>query len=267
MGPKQNYKKPLLILSALFIGAGIIFVALKGDSLTGTKLAVNTDWQSSLEVIPALDATTTLAVQRGLKAAENVSDGQTLTATDLFSRKLFASYVAVKKGMATGTALTDDQVAGMADHLITNVVATTTTYSLKDVRAINDNSDAAAIAYSQSVAKILNNFAALKTREASIISDALNSGDEKKVAPLADIMVTYKKLESDLLAVKTPANIAPLHLRLVQGYATVRGAITMMHDSFTDPVAILVAFSQYKNGMRAIASVAKDYSTTGTGKQ
>ena len=267
MGTKQNYKKPLLILSALLVGAGIIFVALKGDALTGSKLALNNDWQSSLEVIPALDATTTLAVQRGLKAAENVSAGQALTTTDLFSRKLFASYVAVKKGMATGTALTDDQVAGIADELVKNMIAATTTYSLKDVKIINDNSDTAAAAYSKSVAKILSNFAALKTQEASIISDALNTGDQKKVASLVDIIATYKKLESDLLAVKTPTNIAPLHLRLVQGYAMMRVAITMMHDSFSDPVAILVAFSQYKNGMQTITKVASEYSTAGIGKQ
>ncbi len=258
----EHLKKRLLITSAVIIGVGIIFLALKGDTLFGDKIAVNNHWQDSLRVIPSLDATSTLAVQRGLRIAEDISIGEDLSATEIFSRKIFASYILVMNSMAPGTVMTDDQAAGIANELIKNIApATTTVYTLSDIKTSSDNSKVAFIAYSKSLTSVMNSFVAAKTPEIPIISEAFSTGDEKKVALLVPIIAQYKKLEADLLAINIPTKLADIHLRLVQAHATMRSALTTMHGSFNDPVAVLGAFSQYKNGIEALAIIAEEYKT------
>ncbi len=258
----QNLKKPVLIISSVIIGVGIIFLALNGDTLTGDKTDVNDKWKDSLSVIPSLDEEGRLAVQRGIRTAENISSDENLSVTDLFSRKIFTSYVSVMNSMATGTTITDDQAEGIANELIKNLApASTTIYTTKDLNASADNSPAAFITYSKLLGTILNTFATTKAQEIPIIYDAFTTRDEKKVALLAPIIAQYKKLESDLLAMKTPTKLASIHLRLVQDYATMRSALTTMHDSFNDPIAVLTAFPQYKNGLEATLMVAAEYKT------
>ncbi len=261
MDLKQNFKKSLLIISAVLLGAGIIFIALKGSTLTVSDEITNNDnWRDSLSVVPALDATSTLAVQRGLRVAENISLGEGLSATDLFSRQIFASYVSMMKGQTPGAVLTADQAEGIADELVQNLAsATTTTYTIKDVKISTDNSGPAFTAYSKSLTKALDAFTTTKTPEIPIISEVFSVEGTGKVALLVPVIAQYKKLETDLLAIKVPTKLAPLHLRLVQAYAVLRSAITTMHGSFNDHVVILGAFSQYRNGLEELTTIAEEY--------
>lgn len=258
---KGTKTKVISIASATLIGVTIIFLAVKGDSLSGDKIsASNNNWQDSLRVIPTLDATSSLAVQKGIRIAENISAGNATSTTDLLSRKVFSSYVSVMKSSATGTALTDEQAAGIANELIKSIPpATTTIYTLKNVRSSSDNSKEAIDRYSRSLSIALNAFLALKPAEIPILTDAFATGDAKKLAPLAEIIALYKKLEKDLIAIETPTSIAPVHLRLIQAYANIRGTLTTMRDSFNDPVAALIAISQYNKEMEGLSAIAEEY--------
>jgi hypothetical protein len=254
----EQFKKLFSIVLALLVGVGIILFAWKGSSLFSTNVSNDTTsnmWKDALQVIPQWSSSKTL----GLKQSGAKSEASTTT-TDTLARNLLVDYAMVQRNMST-TTLSDTDAQALAQMLINKIeVPHGATYSLKDLVVSSDNSDAAFTAYSKKVSDVMRSFTSAHTAsELALVAEALSTQDAKKLGGLGPIALQYASLNKNLLAIKTPSAVAPMHLRLVQSYANIEATIIAMQKMFTDPVQGLVALTQYKKEVIALEVLAGDY--------
>lgn len=260
----RQSKKFFPIFLTLFLGVAIIVIAIKGGSIFGTTISFtapkedDTSWKSALSVVPG---NTSLArVERGTVKADEPAHYYATTTTDLISRKLVLDYMAFQRSSAT-TTLSDADAEAIAGNLIQEVkLAPGTQYKLSDLNISGDNSDAANAAYTKKVTDAMQDFiTAHKINELEVVGEALTAKDATKLQELVPITAQYERLKKGLLAVKTPSAIAPLHLRLVQGYTNIQSSIVSMQKMFSDSVLGFAALSQYQNELSAIDTVGDEY--------
>ncbi|MHB1118373.1 MAG: hypothetical protein ACYCZ7_02540 [Minisyncoccota bacterium] len=255
---KPRSKKIFSVILALLFGAGIILFAWKSDMLTRTNTLnekTGNAWKDSLQVIPQEFSS------KILKTQANDTHGETATTTtDRLAREVLANYALIQSTAAT-TTVSDAEAQVLAEALVGNIeVPRGTQYALANLTLINDNSNAALVAYSIKVSDRMQTFAAARAKnELSILTDALIAKDGKKLQELAPIAQEYEVLTKDLLAITTPSSIASLHLRLAQSYANIGATIIAMQKMFVDPVQGLVALTQYKKEIVALQALAKEY--------
>lgn len=253
-----QFKKLFSIILALLLGAGVILFAWKGSSLFSSNVSVDTisnAWKDALQVVPRDSSSKTLGVkQYGAKSVAAT------TTTDKLSRELLVDYALLKKNSAT-TTMSDTETQALVQTLIDKIeVPHGVTYSLKDLAISSDNSNAAFAAYSEKISSLMQAFNSAHTvNELTLVSDALAANDAKKLTGLTAIVTAYANLDKNLLAVKTPSAIAPLHLRLVQSYSNIGATITGMQAMFSDPIRGLAALTQYKKEISALETLAGEY--------
>lgn len=261
---KPQFKNLFSIILAILVGGGIILFAWGGNTLMQGDVLnkkENGAWKDSLHVISQGSSSKTLGVQRGS------TQSAATTTTDILARNLLVDYALLQTKGAT-TTISDADAQALAQSLINKIeMPRGTVYTLKDLSVSSDNSETALATYSKSVGDAMSTFASTHTtNELALVSSALTTKDPKKLEGLATIATQYAKLKKSLLAIKTPSNIAPLHLRLVQGYANIETMIVVMQKMFIDPMQGLAALTQYKKETTALEVLAKDYRNYATAR-
>lgn len=256
---RGHYKKLFSITIAILIGVGVILFAWKGDLLFSTKVpneTTNNEWKDSLSVVPSV--TQILAAHGG--GATYTKSGSATTSTDVLAHNLLTNYAIVQGGMAT-TTWSEDDANAFAQTLVDQVkLPEGVQYSVKDLHVSNDNSVAALTAYSKEIAKILSASAAQQTKgDTEIVFAAPGTNDTARLAAISKLVARYQKLKKDLLAVQVPSDIAPLHVRLVQGYANIGDSVKIMPEIFTDPVKGFAALTQYKQEVEGLLILSGEY--------
>ena len=254
---KQQYKKLFSIVLALLVGVGIILFSWGGELLTQKSASGergDSAWKDALRIIPRDSSSNTLGAQRGNTQSEAT------TTTDIIARNLLVDYALLQKSSAT-TTISDTDAQMIAQSLVNKVeLPQATTYSLKNLNISTDNSDAALAAYSEKVSGAMQSFTSVHiTNELALVTTALTTKDARKLEGLGKIATQYAGLKKNLLAIKTPSVVAPLHLRLVQSYANIEVLVIAMQKLFTDPMQGLAALTQYKKETAALEAIAKEY--------
>lgn len=269
----QKVKKIFFILVAIFCGALIVFVALKWGSIfdgstmsfrAPIKKVIDNSWKDSLSVIPG-DGTGAL-VEKGVVAGSDSVFTGTATA-DITSRKLLTEYATFRKNNksfgSTTAPLSEAEAERMATRISQDIkLPNKTLYTLRDITIVDDKNPTVFKVYADTLKKILNRFVdEQKGKETvlDIVSSSMTAKDPKGLERL-DIKITqYQKLETDLLALKTPQAIASIHLHLVQTYADIRSAIEGFKVIFSDPAIGIVAIGEFKNGIEKLNTISLEY--------
>lgn len=262
MGILEKYKKVLSISIAFIFGVGIIFFALEGNSLLSNGASSKTAGNDSLAVASSDSVGDFLSGQTGLADtghADNATEYATTT-TAVISRQLLIEY-AQRQSAAGDTPISDADAQDIANRLaLQAVLPTVLPYTIKDLHILNDSSVNAFVTYITKLNPLLNTFATKHTQnEIQIATEALSSHDQSNLDQLVGIANLYRALEQNLLALPVPSKIAPLHLRLVQGYKDLRVATEGMHDMLTDPIKGVASVGHYKDALSALVIVSQDY--------
>lgn len=260
----RQFKKFFLIILAFLFGGAFILVAVKSGNTLSTTISFTTpketddSWKSALSVVPGNTSLT--RVERGAAKVDASAPYFATTTTDIISRRIILDYVAFQRGSAT-TTLSDTDAEAIAENLFQEVKLTPSTqYKLSDFNISSDNSDAANTAYTKDVTGMMQDFImAHKANELDIVEESLSAKNPQKLQELIPIIAQYEHLKKSLLAVKTPSAIAPLHFRLVQGYANIQSSIVSMQKMFSDSVLGFAALAQYQNEISAIKTLGDEY--------
>lgn len=257
-----KYKKIFLLGFATLFGIGIILFAWKGSSLVGTDVSFESTatksssresiWEDSLKVIPQNSFSRLFGASSGNK---DISQGEeATTTTDFLGRELLTSYALLQK--STGKPLTDVETQGIAGIIADKVMSNDTKqYTEKDIVIVPSNEKASTV-YVQEISRALNLFAQKNTaKELVVVSEAIDSNDASKLAPLTTTVSNLNQLIKTLLAVKTPREAVTMHLYLIQSYATILSGIIDMQQIITDPALGMRGIAKYKNGMNAITTL------------
>ncbi len=258
-----KYKKFFLLAFATIFGTGVILFAWKGNALTGANLSsdegatpksnlTESVWKNSLKVIPQDSFSRLFGASSGNKDVFQ-GDGAT-TATDLLGRELLTSYALVQNsiGKAMGETETEGIAGALADKVMTD---DTKQYTEKDIVIILSN-ETASVEYVKEISQALDLFARKNTvKEFIVVAEAMDGNDASKLAPLSLSVTNLQQLLRTLLAIKVPQEATPLHLYLIQSYATTLSGIIDMQQIIADPARGMRGITKYKNGIDAIAAL------------
>lgn len=255
----EQLKKIFSIAFALAIGLGIIFLAWEGglqkEGTAPFKPAINNaEWKDSLLTVPRSPAIKMSALsQEELQALAT-------TTTAILSREMLLKYGAFMQNRAT-TTLSDTEAGDIAKMLVEKIdLPQATVYSSRDLRIQNDNSTTSFATYAQKVGDVMQAFVKAHTaHEMTLVTNALTTKNTEDLEGLVKTIAQYKNLQKSLLLIPTPSEIAPLHLRLVQGYSNITAAIIGMQNIVKDPILGLASISQYKKEIDALNALTIDY--------
>lgn len=258
----SGYNKKLFSIAiALLIGIVVILFAWKGSSFFRVGVsgnATDTEWKDSLSVIPQESTIQTLAAHGG--ALAYTGSGGATTTTDLLARNLLTSYALMQGNMST-TTWSDTDANALAQILAKQMeLPQGKQYVEGDLVVSTDNSPVALATYSAEVRKILTkSSASQKQGDIAIVFAAPGTNDTERTAAITQLIARYKKLKQDLLAVKTPSETVPFHLRLIQGYSDIGDSIKIMPEIFTDPAKGFSALTQYKKEVEELTILSREY--------
>lgn len=244
----KQYKKIFSVLFAILVGASIIFLAWRGSAPTTVKVENNDEWRDVLKVVPQERALKTTNLTKG-----NLADSFTeaTTTTDLVARRLLLEYTASQRGSATST-ISDTQAQYIARRLAEDVkLPERKEYALSDLNISSDNTRSAGILYVNALNVLLKNHMETEKNETEL-TILLSAMDTKSTATLNKLRVkaeAYQVLIKNLLAMKTPSVFAPLHLRFVQSYESLRSGTVGLESMLADPVVGISALAEYRNGV------------------
>lgn len=256
----KQFKKLFPIFLALSLGATIVVGATKGGRILFTdnsSESTDNSWKSALSVIPT--GKSIALVERGDAKIDTHALSATTT-TDSIARRLILEYTAVQQGRTT--PLSDGDAQMIATRLAQGIkLPLKKQYQLRDLNISEDNSEVALIVYFKELNVFLNEFITANSKEnaLSIVAKATETKDSSVLEKLDIYIATYQKLEKNLLSLKTPSLIAPLHLRLIQSYESLRAATVGLKSVLSDPIVGLAAFTEYQKGVDALNTVAKEY--------
>ena len=259
----KQFKKIFFVVCAVFLGAGIIFLAWKGGGVTETEIPVsekNDEWRNTLSVVPQSNNSKILGASRGAITVGGTSERATTT-TDLVARKLLLEYVAFQKNSATST-ISDATAQSIANTLAQEIrLPQKREYTLNDLNISSDNSREANALYIKTVNALTNELLAVPEKETdlSILTNAVNRWDATALNKLKPKVAIYQKLIVDLLAVKTPSQVAPIHLHLVQSFETLRSSTVGLQRTISDPVVGIVALTEYRSWIDQITFTRQEY--------
>ncbi len=256
----EKLKKVIPILLAVLLGAGIIFFAIKGDSLFGTKTSFNADgspsgnsWIDSLKVVSQNSTSKLLGGGMGTLPNSNAT-----TTTDILARDALASAMLYQTTDGASATISNEDAEAVAKNIADNVslLNPVKRYSRSDITIV-PTSTTSFNAYKNELAKALNVFAKEHTMsELLIVAKATDSKDPKKLSPLNTAVQNYKNLITSLLIIKTPEIMVGIHILMIQGYATILSGIEDMQQTFTDPARGMSGITKYQAGMNILLVVS-----------
>lgn len=254
-------KKNILMFLSLAFGALVILGAAKITGVFGTKSSLENNesvWESALSVIPGMTALT--RVEKGRIEAEKAF--LATTTTDIVARKIFE--YSLSQNEKTASEMSETEATKIAKRLIGEVkLPEKKEYQLSDLNVSKDNSYNANLLYINTLSALLKGFVATgqKETELSILFTAINTKNPADLDQLKAKIVIYEELIKNLLALKTPSNIASLHLRLLQSYETMRSGTVGLQSLFNDPAIGLAALTEYKSGFDELFLAEQAYRT------
>ena len=253
---KQQTKKLFSIALAVLVGLGIIFFAWKGGATPSNKITfeppiIGDSWKTSLLVASKAFSTTTKdSSQKGVDAT---------TTTDLVAREILLGYATIAGGMGT-TTLGDVEAQAFAQELAEKLnTPTAKQYTLVDIVVSNDNTPSANDAYAKKLTDTIDTFTSSRTKNDLEVVFSDPETNLKRNAETDKLLLSYKKLVRELLIIKTPSSIVPLHLRLTQAYTNIQANLKTMAEVYKDPLKALNALNQYRKEIDELAMLSEEY--------
>ena len=181
-------------------------------------------------------------------SATNISAGsevEKITATDIFGREFFSKYMSLRK---TGMIENTDAKDALVDQIIESGQMITDgpkVYTVADLKIAAVEDDASREAYANAVAHTMVSHQPAE-HEGMIAKEALETGDNERLADIDPIIVAYSTVRSDLLAIPAPLSATQYHLNLVNGMSEAVANAVSLRNTLTDPLQTLATLSRYQ---------------------
>lgn len=190
-----------------------------------------------------------------------------ITATDKFSRELFARYLAFKQG---GEAL--DQKS--QDIIISSMLAETQLdikapiHSSAEFKLSQDNSATALKNYGNLLGEaIISASPETSVNEIMILNEAVQAESGDKIKELDPIIEGYQKLIKLVMATAVPTEALSIHLNFVNSLEQVLANIKTFRQFFDDPVATLAGINSYEDSVAKLQSSITGFRSFFTAKR
>lgn len=265
---KINFKNPLVvfgILIVIFFGYWLIF-GQSSNNFAPTNATINSNNQTNNN--PASSGSLDwLTNASGTKFESYDSSSQNLT--DLFSKNMSSDFVS-KLDFSKATSspqtfidqlnsinnLNSDQIASFFKQ---NPLGLVDTFSDKDIKIINDNSDAAIKNYGQQYSIIFSQAGGIldnnQDKFAQILSDAIDNSKPQDLDQLIlDLGTGFDKMK----ALEVPSNLADFHKKNLALFKNISIVLKAVRNGDSDPLAAYIAT---QDGIPKITQEINDVNT------
>lgn len=201
---------------------------------------------------------TTILTSSQAKADATVNTGEG-TLTDQLAKDYFGRYLSLQQN----GQVTSDQAQQIALNTLASpqyTQATGVIYTKNNLRINTQTSADTFKTYSDTVNNIfLSRHPDHLGEEKTILQQAAETGNSTELNKLDPIIIAYRGLISDLLAVYVPADAVTIHLGLLNASSNVLQNIESMRVTFTDPVKSFAGVSQYDKHMSELAVALQNF--------
>lgn len=160
-----------------------------------------------------------------------------LNPTQLAARELLAEYMTAKRSNRSLDSTTKENILG---NVLLNAQMATVygkSYIKSDIVAANSETKDTITAYGVSLRAILRPVVGTIPPDLQIISEALQSDDEQKMAKLGAQIDIYTTIIEGLTSISVPPSAVSLHLRLLNGYGDLTTSLQAVKGVYTDPLS------------------------------
>lgn len=252
------------IALSLLLSAGLVYGAerfthpsVDTASLESDQTAIqqkdSTDWEAALYASQAANASSSLTTPNQQTVAQMLQAAQSDNITDTVGKTLLINLSNAKsQGLGNDTPTQDQIISAAAAQIAASKPAL---YTTADLTVVAD-SNATLKAYGNGVMRILNsNTAATDSATMQAIADATSNNDPSALQRLTLIGAAYKTIAQQLLALPVPKTLSPLHVTVVNAFATIAATYPDMQTMFKDPLRGLVGLQTYQAQLQLLGRV------------
>lgn len=264
---KNFWKNSLLItIAILLIGGSFVFVNYKNEhdkeeyiakeltisnDLNESPQEVDTDgdgskdWEEILVGTNPNDAKSKPSPTKSPTTADITKnkDSEKLEPIDLVSREFFARYMELRQIGASKDKLNQQDLAVKTAGNI--ILETPVKYKIEIVLTKPDNGNTGVQQYGDEIGAIFKKNAVQARNEAVIARDSVQKEDPELLKEIDPSIASYKKTISELLKLRVPQTVAPLHLDLINGMNDFLFLAQSFRNSGVDPIKGLQAVAYY----------------------
>ena len=266
-----------VITLSLLLSAGLVYgaeIITQPPASSATVSAVATpasgtnseDWQATLDAIETQNASSSLTGVAPETVAEMLAAAQSSNITDSVGKSILINLSNAKsQGLGDDTPTQDQIISDAAAEVAATKPAHQ--YTAADLTIVAD-SNASLKAYGNGVMQILDNHpTASEEPTLTAIDNAISKNDASALNALPPIGAAYQDITTQLLALPVPQTLSPLHLSIVNAYATIAATYPDMQASITDPLRGIVGIQTYEAQLQMLGKVftniAQDLSKDG----
>jgi hypothetical protein len=212
------------------------------------------NWEAALYSIQAANASSSFgAAPNQDTVGAMLQAAQSNNITDTVGKTLLINLSSAKsQGLGDDTP-TQDQIISAATAQI--AATKPSLYTSADLTVVPD-SNAALRAYGNAVMQILNNNpAASEEATMQAIADATNKNDASQLQRLTPMAAANKTIAMQLLALPVPKTLSPLHLTVINSFATIAAAYPDIQAMFKDPLRGIVGLQTHQTQVQQLGRV------------
>lgn len=176
-----------------------------------------------------------------------------LTATEKFSRELFATIVAASQNGALNEAAIDRLTSSLAEKV--QDTPPRKVFSIFDMKIINDNSVQAFKNYSNALINIYRNYPSTKYTILDVLQEFIvdeENVDAGVLVKLDPIIKEMKGVMEKKIKTPVPQSISILHLNVINSYERVVENLSDIRLYDTDPIMTLGGISNYQKNINQL---------------
>lgn len=250
--PSQQFS---VILSSVLLAGGLIWAAdyytspARPPTITPiqTPSALTTnglDWQAALS---AIEGKSILPEPPSEETVTNLlAASQTSNITTSIGRSILVNLGEAKaQGLGSDIPTQERIVADALSKIETEQQITL--YTTANLTLIADNAETLR-EYGNNVVAVLTSHPETSVENTLLaVGEAVDTGSSAKLATLSTIATGYKNIVNELLALKVPQTLAPLHLQVINNFSRIAATYADMQVVLTDPLRGLGGLQLFKS--------------------
>ncbi|OGI60369.1 hypothetical protein A2641_01475 [Candidatus Nomurabacteria bacterium RIFCSPHIGHO2_01_FULL_37_25] len=183
------------------------------------------------------------------------SDTENLTATERFSRELFATIVSASQNGAVNEASIEKLTSSLAEKVQNSPPRKV--FSIFDVKVVNNDTVQAFKNYNDALNSIYTknsgiNYTVLDVLQEFIVDE--DNVDASVLAKLDPIIKNMNKVMEELIKTRVPQSISDLHLKVINSHERIIENLSDIRLYDSDPIMTLGGISNYQKNVNQLES-------------
>ena len=195
--------------------------------------------------------------QKTLLSKNGVSqDGENVT--DKAAQGLLSEYLSTQAGRDSISKEEQDRLTQDLAEKVRQENLRADPYVIGDLNLVEDSNEAYR-AYGNALGAIFFRYENIhKESEVAVMRTAFATKNATELSKILDHSTTYQDLSKDLSKVSVPRSLADIHLRFLNGYASISSALRDISVVFEDSLRGMIGIKSYEESLTEVVTATED---------